>query len=56
MMIPPDWSERYSEYMSTVDNVGKDIYNPDFVESLLDDDELSAKEAAFMNGYDEDLT
>ena len=29
----------------------EDIYNLDFVEEMLEDDEISAEEAAFMIGY-----
>ena len=28
-----------------------DIYDADFVEELLEDDEISAEEEAFMTGY-----
>ncbi len=30
-----------------------DIYDEDYVEELLEDDEISDREEAFMNGYNE---
>lgn len=34
---------------------GKDLtfYDPEFRDQLMDDDELTAEEAAFMQGYEE---
>jgi len=32
----------------------EDIYNEEFREELLDDDEISAEEAGFMRGYMEE--
>jgi len=34
-----------------MDNVENDIYMPDFVDRLLENDALSFEEAAFMSGY-----
>jgi hypothetical protein len=33
-----------------------DVYNGDGQSDLVDNDEISAEEEAFMKGYDEDLT
>ena len=41
---------RYSDEESDDDN---DIYSKDVRELLLDDDELSPMEEAFMNGYED---
>ncbi|MFP4118959.1 MAG: hypothetical protein ACLFTH_02790 [Candidatus Woesearchaeota archaeon] len=35
------------------DPVENDIYKAEFVDTMLDNDELSMDEAAFMMGYDE---
>ena len=35
------------------DEEEKSIYNPDYRQELLDDDEIDAKEEAFMNGYNQ---
>ena len=42
--------KRYSDGESDEDN---DIYSKDARELLLDDDELSPMEEAFMNGYED---
>lgn len=46
-----DWIGRLDEYAKKTDNIKNDIYKQDFVDSLLEDDELSFEEAAFMMGY-----
>ncbi len=46
-----DWIEQLEEFAKQNDNVENDIYSHDFVEMLLEDDELSFEEAAFMMGY-----
>ncbi|MCF7799161.1 hypothetical protein K9M74_04620 [Candidatus Woesearchaeota archaeon] len=45
------WIEQLEEFVKERDNVENDIYKEDFVDLLLEDDELSFEEAAFMMGY-----
>lgn len=33
------------------ESVDIDIYDPEYVEELLEDDQISAEEEAFMKGY-----
>ena len=33
--------------------IEEDIYDPEYVEELLEDDEISVEEEAFMIGYNE---
>lgn len=37
------------------EDFGSDIYESETVEQLLEDDELSPEEEAFMMGYDSDM-
>ena len=37
--------------MEDVSFIDEDIYKQDYIEDLLEDDELSFEEAAFMTGY-----
>jgi hypothetical protein len=46
-----EWIDQLEEAVKEEDNVENDIYKQDFVDMLLEDDELSFEEAAFMMGY-----
>lgn len=46
-----EWIDQLEETVKEEDNVENDIYKQDFVDMLLEDDELSFEEAAFMMGY-----
>ena len=46
-----NFEQKILEDISVVDNVENDVYNASFVDNLLENDELSFEEAAFMSGY-----
>jgi hypothetical protein len=39
------------EYLENVDEENKDVYSDEEVENLVEDDEITVLEGAFMNGY-----
>ena len=41
----------FLEENKNFDDIENDIYNAKFVDNLLENDELSFEEAAFMSGY-----
>ena len=44
----------FENYYEFSDNI--DTYRPEFTQQLLDDDALATSEAAFLEGYLEDLS
>jgi len=45
--------KKKKDFLEYEENLDYDIYDGDYVEILLDDDELTDEEEAFMRGYNE---
>ncbi|MGM5481362.1 MAG: hypothetical protein ACQESE_03040 [Nanobdellota archaeon] len=46
-------SSLFVDNATDFDFIENDIYKAEFIDSMLDNDELSMDEAAFMRGYDD---